>query len=65
MAFGKNFEVFINLLPCYSKTINGSTKGYKRKIRRYYVHTYHDLGAWPLSEHTMRNDEERHKIDLL
>lgn len=37
MAFEKNFELFINLLPCYSKTINGSTKGYKRKIRLYYV----------------------------
>ena len=41
----KNFEVFINLLPCYSKTINGRTKGYKRKIRLYDVHTYHDLDA--------------------
>ena len=37
MEFEKNFEVFINLLTCYSQTINGSTKGYKRKIRLYYV----------------------------
>ena len=37
MAFEKKFEVFINLLPRYSKTINGSTKRYKRKIRLYYV----------------------------